>query len=207
MRHGDRVEKWEIERFRYFLCVCLSVGGRLGCGWALDMDAPAYPSASILWPRVTCWVWRSGQSYNSIDSYAGTMHYFIIGFLLEAVEFKTKDKCDLGGIQIRANSASNIWSVWSITNFRSWQLTCKYAEDYSLRRNAFDWATEWFCFISFFFFSRNNEQFNNTFDVRPAGYHGRKTGTFHLVSKHEIEWFATNNKQGQVKANKCASLD
>ena len=32
--------------------VCLSVGGGLGCGWRLD--APAHPSATILWPRVTC---------------------------------------------------------------------------------------------------------------------------------------------------------
>ena len=27
-------------------CVCLSVGGGLGCGWGLD--APAHPSATIL---------------------------------------------------------------------------------------------------------------------------------------------------------------
>ena len=33
-------------------CVCLSVGGGLGCGWGLD--ASAHPSATILWPRVTC---------------------------------------------------------------------------------------------------------------------------------------------------------
>ena len=33
-------------------CVCLTVGGGLGCGWGLD--APAHPSATILWPRVTC---------------------------------------------------------------------------------------------------------------------------------------------------------
>ena len=41
VRHGDRVEKWENERFR----VCLSVGSGLGCGWGLD--APAHPSATI----------------------------------------------------------------------------------------------------------------------------------------------------------------
>ena len=33
-------------------CICLSVGGGFGCGWGLD--APAHPSATILWPRVTC---------------------------------------------------------------------------------------------------------------------------------------------------------
>ena len=33
-------------------CVCLSVGGGLGCGWGLD--APAHPFAMILCTRVTC---------------------------------------------------------------------------------------------------------------------------------------------------------
>ena len=37
-------------------CVCLSVGSGFGCGWGLD--APAHPSTTILWPRVTCF-WKS----------------------------------------------------------------------------------------------------------------------------------------------------
>ena len=44
-----RVEKWGNERFRCFLCMWV---GDLWCG--LGLDAPAHPSATILWPRVTC---------------------------------------------------------------------------------------------------------------------------------------------------------
>ena len=34
----------------FYVCLCMEWG--LGCGWGLD--APAHPSAPILWPRITC---------------------------------------------------------------------------------------------------------------------------------------------------------
>ena len=37
------------------ICVHECVWGRRGCGWGLD--AHAHPSATILWPRVTCWIY------------------------------------------------------------------------------------------------------------------------------------------------------
>ena len=48
-------------------CVCLCVcRGEWGFGCGLGLDAPAHPSATILWPRVTClfcqsfgWWWIS----------------------------------------------------------------------------------------------------------------------------------------------------
>ena len=46
---NDRVEKWNKEQFRYFLCTFVRVEGErwgLGCGW--ELDAPAHPSATIL---------------------------------------------------------------------------------------------------------------------------------------------------------------
>ena len=71
-------------------CVCLSVGGGLGCGWGLD--APAHPSATILWPRVTCFYCKrfrvtvlhsnsslqhSSQSLMIIDNYQKTLRHII----------------------------------------------------------------------------------------------------------------------------------
>ena len=47
---NDRVKKWRSECFRYFLCMFVCFGWRL--------DAPAHPSATILWPRVTCIQWQ-----------------------------------------------------------------------------------------------------------------------------------------------------
>ena len=41
-----------------FVCDCVG-GGLGGCGWGLD--APAHPSATILWPRVTCFIPCSQQ--------------------------------------------------------------------------------------------------------------------------------------------------
>ena len=43
---NDRVEMWKNKHF----CECLFVMDRYGWG----LDAPAHPSATILWPRVTC---------------------------------------------------------------------------------------------------------------------------------------------------------
>ena len=40
-----KLKSWETSVLDAF-CVCLSVGGGLGCGWGLD--APAHPSAKIL---------------------------------------------------------------------------------------------------------------------------------------------------------------
>ena len=37
-------------------CVCLSVEGEFGCGWGLD--APAHPSVTVMWPRVTCFPFK-----------------------------------------------------------------------------------------------------------------------------------------------------
>ena len=44
VRRSDRVEKWNNERFGYFLCMFV-YGVGLGCGWGLN--APANPSATI----------------------------------------------------------------------------------------------------------------------------------------------------------------
>ena len=46
-----KVGKWA---FLKTFCVCLSVSRVLGCRWGLD--APAHPSATILWPCVTCFL-------------------------------------------------------------------------------------------------------------------------------------------------------
>ena len=45
------VKKWENERFRSSLCMCVCGGGG-SCQWGID--DPVHPSATILWPRVTC---------------------------------------------------------------------------------------------------------------------------------------------------------
>ena len=55
VRPCQRVEKWEtsgLEAFCVCVCVGRGVGWSVGCGWGLA--APAHPSATILWPRVTC---------------------------------------------------------------------------------------------------------------------------------------------------------
>ena len=51
----DRVEKCENAHFlmlQLWLSVCECVWIEWGCEWGLQ--APAHPSATILWPRVTC---------------------------------------------------------------------------------------------------------------------------------------------------------
>ena len=58
-----KVWKWA---FSIFFFVCLSVGGGFGCGWGLD--APAHPSATILWPRVTCSIWTMMFSFGDCFS-------------------------------------------------------------------------------------------------------------------------------------------
>ena len=42
-----------LEAFRVCVWVGKGVGWGIGCGWGLA--APAHPSATILWPRVTCY--------------------------------------------------------------------------------------------------------------------------------------------------------
>ena len=41
-----------------YVCLCMKWG--LGCGWGLD--APAHPSATILWPRVACFSSQSTKN-------------------------------------------------------------------------------------------------------------------------------------------------
>ena len=54
-------------------------GWGLGCGWGLD--APAHPSATILWPRVTCLLIIAESSENlsffSINTNTNLMHTII----------------------------------------------------------------------------------------------------------------------------------
>ena len=42
---------WKVRDMCFRCILCMRVGD-LECGWGLD--APAHPSATILWPRVTC---------------------------------------------------------------------------------------------------------------------------------------------------------
>ena len=55
--------RWPHIALGRLVCVCVCVGrgvGRgVGCGWGLA--APAHPSATILWPRVTCY-FNAGNS-------------------------------------------------------------------------------------------------------------------------------------------------
>ena len=50
----------DLEAFCVCVCVGRGVGWGVGCGWGLA--APAHPSATILWPHVTCYIPYHGWS-------------------------------------------------------------------------------------------------------------------------------------------------
>ncbi len=70
-----RVEKRETSVLKAFcVCVCVGrgVGWGVGCGWGLA--APAHLSATILWPRVTCFLFLSFfcfSFFSFFSSYCG----------------------------------------------------------------------------------------------------------------------------------------
>ena len=54
---------WKHEKHAFMMlqlyCVFVCVGGGFGFGWGWELDSPAYPSATILWPRVSCFIFFS----------------------------------------------------------------------------------------------------------------------------------------------------
>ena len=61
-------------------CVCVCVGWGVGCGWVLA--APAHPSATILWPLVTCSAERERkrESVFFLPIFATFGHYLCLVF-------------------------------------------------------------------------------------------------------------------------------
>ena len=63
------------KRFGYFLCMFVCEGWGLGFGWGLE--APAHPSATILWPCVTCFFFIN---YKWLQGKGKNLKYFILWY-------------------------------------------------------------------------------------------------------------------------------